>query len=73
MIVYLVAVRPYIEWQLQWLELICHVLEAVIIGCAMALVSETVLPLDWVMVGEYLMHVISNSVMVILFLFFCAV
>ncbi|KXZ42478.1 SAD1 protein [Gonium pectorale] len=41
MISYLLAVRPFLEWPLMAVELGCHVLYAVLLGCAIGLLNAT--------------------------------
>ncbi len=57
MLGYLLAARPYIEWQLQWLEVTAHALETVIFVTAMALVNgyawAATTGVNWGMVGEW--------------------
>ena len=53
LLIYLVAVRPYIEWQLQWLEVSCAALELALYVCAMLLMgSSHQIVITSVMIGE---------------------
>lgn len=63
MIVYLLVIRPYVEWQLQWMEVLAHILESGIIICAMVLISDVQnMPVTWLMVGECgSCHVVIHS------------
>lgn len=51
MVVYLIVVRPYWEWQLQWLEVAVHLLQWCIYVCALALLDQGTLAVSWVMTG----------------------
>ncbi|KAG1669738.1 hypothetical protein FOA52_001567 [Chlamydomonas sp. UWO 241] len=44
MLAYLCAAMPYTDWQLMGLELVCHVMHAVMMVVAMALVSDAASP-----------------------------
>lgn len=53
MIGYLACAWPYLHWHLQLLELVAHVLEAVIIIFAMLQMDDSGKPyMAWVMLGE---------------------
>ncbi len=53
MIGYLVAVRPYLERHVQWLEVGLHVLETVILAMAVALAGAGAnSAVTWGMIGE---------------------
>eukprot|EP00798_Chlamydomonas_sp_ICE-L_P005159 gene5159-34974_t len=60
MIMYLLVARPYIRWQLQWLEVVGHVLVAVIMICAMSIEDESVnWAACWIMVGSLIALVLA--------------
>ena len=50
---YLALVRPYFEWQLQWVEVFCAALEMGVFVCAMLLMGSAVdaTATTWAMIG----------------------
>ncbi|GLC48527.1 hypothetical protein PLESTB_000107700 [Pleodorina starrii] len=61
MVAYLAAVKPYVEWQLQMVEVVCHAAMLLLICCAVALLDSkpnNKAPTTYIMLGCFFLIVL---------------